>query len=327
MRKKHQNPNPDKIAIAGKFSDFDQFTEFTAAWDLDFRQIGLGPLNATLCQVVDSTWSLARANFDRTAYQRGAAVPNMRTFALLEPHSPGNQFCGRDFSTHTIAVFPKNTEFQSVSKPGFAVYTMSFPEQQLSTACDRLGIPDVTERLSASGAVIQIDPCKASLLNRQINGVLQLETGANSKVRAPHGSGNESDSVLELLVLCLADGLTTIRTQTQRNHSKHLNRALEFIEANLYKNLSVTELAVAIGSSRRSIEYAFRNKFDSSPKTFINSQRLLMAKRDLRSKPNSLPIIEIANRWGFWHMGQFAKDYRQCFGELPSQTREICPEF
>jgi len=28
----------------------------------------------------------------------------------------------------------------------------------------------------------------------------------------------------------------------------------------------------------------------------------------------------VANAWGFWHMGQFARDYRRLFGELPSDT-------
>jgi AraC family ethanolamine operon transcriptional activator len=29
---------------------------------------------------------------------------------------------------------------------------------------------------------------------------------------------------------------------------------------------------------------------------------------------------DIANLVGFWHMGQFAKDYRKLFAELPSET-------
>jgi len=31
-------------------------------------------------------------------------------------------------------------------------------------------------------------------------------------------------------------------------------------------------------------------------------------------------IADLANEWGFWHMGQFAKDYQRQFGELPRDT-------
>ena len=31
-------------------------------------------------------------------------------------------------------------------------------------------------------------------------------------------------------------------------------------------------------------------------------------------------VAEVAGRWGFWHMGQMAADYRKLFDELPSQT-------
>jgi AraC-like DNA-binding protein len=29
---------------------------------------------------------------------------------------------------------------------------------------------------------------------------------------------------------------------------------------------------------------------------------------------------DAAARWGFWHLGQFSRDYKGQFGELPSQT-------
>ncbi|GAG76698.1 unnamed protein product, partial [marine sediment metagenome] len=31
-------------------------------------------------------------------------------------------------------------------------------------------------------------------------------------------------------------------------------------------------------------------------------------------------IIELAGVNGFWHMGQFAADYRRIYGKLPSET-------
>ncbi len=36
--------------------------------------------------------------------------------------------------------------------------------------------------------------------------------------------------------------------------------------------------------------------------------------------PAAGKVSDIANRFGFWHMGQFAKDYKYFFGELPSAT-------
>ena len=45
-------------------------------------------------------------------------------------------------------------------------------------------------------------------------------------------------------------------------------------------------------------------------------------RRELRVATGSPdePIAAIAARWGFWHMGQFSRDYKQQFGELPSVT-------
>jgi AraC family transcriptional regulator, ethanolamine operon transcriptional activator len=31
-------------------------------------------------------------------------------------------------------------------------------------------------------------------------------------------------------------------------------------------------------------------------------------------------VQRIASHWGFWHAGQFAHDYKQLFGENPSDT-------
>jgi hypothetical protein len=82
----------------------------------------------------------------------------MRTFALLDTSAPEIEWCGRSFSPDTLAVFASDGEFQSISKPGFDVYTASFTEEQLVTACLRLGIPDVTDQLVASGTTLSVKP-------------------------------------------------------------------------------------------------------------------------------------------------------------------------
>lgn len=43
-------------------------------------------------------------------------------------------------------------------------------------------------------------------------------------------------------------------------------------------------------------------------------------RRELASGGANSSIQCIASRAGFWHMGRFARYYRETFGELPSQT-------
>lgn len=48
----------------------------------------------------------------------------------------------------------------------------------------------------------------------------------------------------------------------------------------------------------------------------LNGVRKILRKID----PDAIVIADVANRWGFWHMGQFAQDYSKLVGELPSET-------
>ena len=69
------------------------------------------------------------------------------------------------------------------------------------------------------------------------------------------------------------------------------------------------------------MQYAFAEKYGISPKAYIRAIRLNKARKELlASDPAQFKVADIANRFGFWHMGQFAADYRRHFGELPSKT-------
>ena len=320
MRKDKGTSEPDLIAIAGRFEEFDEFIEVTAAWDIDFRQIGSGRLNASLAQVVGESWSLAKARFDRPAYQQGVAVPGMRTFAILDPNAPDCDWCGRSFASDIMVIFAKDGEFRSISPAGFDVYTLSFSDQQLSAACERLGIPDISGKLEFTDSIVQLDPVSSSRLRHLVDDSLEALCFSSLRSAGDAGSDYFRDEVAEHLVLALAAGSPLEPSPSQRVRSLAVNRALEAIEAGLEHGVSVREVAEMSRMSRRTLEYAFRDRFGVSPKALINSERLIRVRRDLLVRPKEIPISDVANRWGFWHIGQFASDYRRQFGELPSQT-------
>ena len=54
---------------------------------------------------------------------------------------------------------------------------------------------------------------------------------------------------------------------------------------------------------------------------YVLAYRLNQVRRKLlREPPVRGKISDVANEFGFWHMGDFASHYRRFFGELPSET-------
>ena len=102
--------------------------------------------------------------------------------------------------------------------------------------------------------------------------------------------------------------------------SKATRTALEILEDKDTLPLTVSELCSSVGVSAPTLYRAFQEQFGMGPKQYIQIRRLCGVREQLFARDSEESIADVANTWGFWHMGQFAADYRQHFGELPSET-------
>jgi AraC-like DNA-binding protein len=84
--------------------------------------------------------------------------------------------------------------------------------------------------------------------------------------------------------------------------------------------VTLTELSRHCGVAQRTLEYAFRHVYDTTPLAFIRSQRLTRNRMALLGARANNSISDTARACGFTHMGQYCKDYRRLFGETPSMT-------
>jgi transcriptional regulator GlxA family with amidase domain len=135
---------------------------------------------------------------------------------------------------------------------------------------------------------------------------------------------------LSAMTQWLTDKLISIMTgaSTRLSGKGHASRRLLAIEQTDRRILSnptdppaVREICTIAGVSERTLEYAFSDCYNMKPKAYINALRLNAVRKQLRAMaPDSILVADAANAWGFWHMGQFAGDYRKLFGENPSET-------
>ncbi|MDX3764032.1 helix-turn-helix domain-containing protein [Streptomyces sp. AK02-04a] len=78
-------------------------------------------------------------------------------------------------------------------------------------------------------------------------------------------------------------------------------------------------MAAAAHVTIRSLQYAFRRHLNTTPLAHLRRVRLSRAHEELlEADPFSdTTVMDIATRWGFFHMGRFAALYRDTYGRTP----------
>lgn len=99
-----------------------------------------------------------------------------------------------------------------------------------------------------------------------------------------------------------------------------VSEAEEFMRANYSEPLSVARVADAVGIGTRSLQVAFRQFREMTPRARLTRIRLERAHEALCRGGESGSVTEIALACGFTHLGRFSQIYHATYGERPSDT-------
>ncbi|NHT77813.1 helix-turn-helix transcriptional regulator [Rhizobiaceae bacterium CRRU44] len=104
--------------------------------------------------------------------------------------------------------------------------------------------------------------------------------------------------------------------------SWQVRRALDYIDANLQRKITLAEIAVAAGIGVRSLQASFRKELGKTPIQWITERRLAGVHKELIDPPHiEASIAEVARRWGFTHLGDFSRKYRERYGDTPLKSK------
>jgi AraC-like DNA-binding protein len=314
-----RTPHPT-YRVQRRFVDFDQLGEEARQWDLDLRQLDRGSFRGELLQFGWGDVHVTEARFGRTLRQRGSPPPGLRTIALAA--KPGVQFLwrGKQVTGDDIVVFPRGAELSSVSDPHFHVFTCSFPDHLLATTTEAYGAGELDE-LCGEAEVFRCSSDAIGRVRRCLSDLSRIARENDAVLTDPDFVEPATHDLPRRLLGAIAGSSGSCRSETSRKRELALFRAEAYIEEFAGHDIKVGDICLAAQVSQRTLEYAFSARYGMPPKAFLNTFRLNAVRRELRAANSSSEgVADIANRWSFWHMGQFAADYRDRFGELPSRT-------
>jgi AraC family ethanolamine operon transcriptional activator len=226
---------------------------------------------------------------------------------------------GRRLKLGQVRVFDLNQTTDHVAAPGrYQLVALVVQGDLFRKEVSVLGGFDAAERLRGKEA-ITTSRAWCRVLGAHLVGLLDLAQKRHA-LRAPWGQ------LLELgCFRSFADLLARTddeRMACQPSHRAQLvRRAEDYLQAHLGDPLSLLDLCREVAVSERTLLYAFQQLRGLSPMAYFKVSRLNAVRQELKAAPaGTARVHAIAQRWGFWHSGEFAASYRRLFGELPSQT-------
>jgi AraC-like DNA-binding protein len=299
--------------------DIDEFTGQMVGWESDWRRLRAGQGTNRIDLVAGSQVTLQRVFLSQAVHQQGDPPQDLVTFGLPIGDAPA-VWRGEPSDGHSIYGFNSPNGYDCVSREEFAGVTLSFARKRFVSAARGLGLePDAL----LGGNLWKLERDSSPALHVFHRDLQRVIANLSSNADCSQGSGliEQLDEQLpERLVGALALATQDLPGRALYGRRKGMLKAIEYMEEHCHRSPGIPEICVAVGLSWRSLDRAFKECYGVGPKRYLLNLRLTQARRDLKGAGEDTKVADVANAWGFWHMGDFAREYSSLFGELPTET-------
>jgi AraC family ethanolamine operon transcriptional activator len=312
-------PNP--APLVRSIENINEVPRLLDDFQVDPTQLDRGLFRAHVMQRRIGTARLSVVCYNRRLFQKGLPADDTVSFALCSSMLPA-KWHGVPFGVDDLLTWTPGTEVDLFSEPGFAVIVASFDTVAARRVADALGCRDALR--PATWSLARITKAEAVLLRDQVQRMLGherandgLDMKAEGRLAAPVAEAKADRLLRDFLI-------SSVRARP--NNQVRPSRRDRVVEAVLPAITradecpQVADLCRIAETSERTLYYAFIERFGIPPARFMKLFRLNRVHAALCDAIPPASIADTANRWDFWHMGQFARDYRRLFGEAPSQT-------
>lgn len=108
---------------------------------------------------------------------------------------------------------------------------------------------------------------------------------------------------------------------------RDVKRAIDYIHDHLAEPVGLARVVAISGVPGRTLFQHFRDHKGVSPIQYLHNARFQKVRDALTQAEPDEGVTTIVLNWGFSHLGRFAIEYRQRFGEKPSDTLRRRPPF
>lgn len=308
-------------AYSAHFTNADEFTHAIRNANVDYIPMAPGPYHAQLTGVQMGSLSLQRVK-DGAHLARGLADRGQTSLLAAfgaQPSVPP-MVNGTVPGESDAWLLSPGAELLAVCPSDQNWVSLSLPNNEFS----RLTEYDPTSAVTNAGVrLLRLNPTVAHRLKGALGALCDLAESMDGLFARPGvtevlGAGIR-DLFSETIIAATPDG-NQLRRLT-REAMRLLRLTEEYLQAHIAKPIFLDELAAALAVSPRKLHQVFVSACGLSPQVYLKRRRLMLVHRALCSGAHDARLVKsVALSHGFWHLGNFAREYRELFGEKPSST-------
>jgi AraC family ethanolamine operon transcriptional activator len=306
------------IYLNRRFNNFEDMASAFSIWNAEIRQLQRGKSTNHLIEFSTKDLSITNGIFNVHTQQKGLSPTLGATVAILSDKISNLNWRKKEVGSNCLMVMPPGCELDVVTKAHAGVYTITLSGKTLEKM---IRVNSEIEKILTQNQLLTA-PVKMVGALRSVLLRYQLLLDQTPTLISQTSFVDELNwEISEKIVTCLTHSCCVSEPSKLINKKKVWNRIEYVFEKTSAIDLRVSELCRMTKVSESTLLRLFKERFDLPPKTYINMVRLNGLHKELiNGVTSNLNISDCANDWGFWHMGQLAKDYKRMFGELPSET-------
>ena len=307
------------------YDNFDSilaFKKYMQSKNLEWLQLDHGQFNSEITQINTETIQLCKYSYSRQFEISGESPKDSLTIWQINSH---NCACwrGNHLEPSNLIVFPQSTQFEIVSQPNFKGHMLSVDNNFFIAKANQLGLRYADQIVGKEQGLLISPEIQSSFLFNLIATNLEFIKHNPLIIKQNKFRDQIHSLIVDNLLITLDCSKEKCRRQISINREKVVKRAKSFIKEFEGEFITISTLCEAANVSWRTLDYSFKSLIGVTPKQYLQAYRFNKARIALLEASKNHKIADIANKLGFWHIGQFSSDYRKYFGELPSQTLNL----
>lgn len=290
-------------------------------WQLDYKQMAAGPFCGTVNQFRLDNIQIFREKTNRLLIKRGASW-NGSIVLSVPVATEGYGWSGGHQLPLAYGLLSDGHDLPEILTPSVLdVVGLALDRQWFANRAMEYGYPEVAGSVWRQTG-LSMPPQHLDGLRTMLVDVLDELSRRPELSSSRAGRAAVEAAVTMALIEALSKSdVVDLRIQTPQKNVTDLVR--DYALAHAFDKPGIEALCRQAGVSRRHLQNCFLQSYGLSAVQFLKAIRLNGVRSDLKQNAESRKFVsigDVAANWGFWHWSRFSAEYRDLFGEMPSET-------